>query len=345
MEDDKILDAAIKALDKEFGDGTVIDGDSVLSYDKVLPTGSLALDTALGIGGYPMGSIIELYGAPSAGKTTLALHAVAEAQKQGLKCGFVDVEHGLDPDYARSLGVDMATVLISQPTYAEEALTVVDMLSRTGRVGVIVVDSVAALVPKAELEGDVDKDHVARQARIMSQFLRRIAGFVHKTGCLVIFVNQTRQKIGVMFGNPDTTPGGMALKFYSHVRLEVKAIQQIKAGEDPIGNKVRVKVVKNKHAAPFKTSEFDLVFGKGIDSLGELLDLAVGAGLVKKSGAWFKFDDENTVQGRHGAIEYINSDINIETTLYNQIKRQGTEVEEIDETASEPTSEESIPDA
>ena len=306
MKESKIVEATISQLDKEFGEGTVISGDAVSVYDNVLSTGSLVLDDALGIGGYPMGSIIEMFGNPSVGKTTLALSAVSKAQEQGMLCVFVDAEHGLDPGYAENLGVDLSEVLISQPTHAQEALTIVDKMARTGDVSLIVVDSVAALVPKEELEGNVEKDHIARQARIMSQFLRRIAGFVHQTGCLVIFVNQTRQKIGGFgFGPTSTTSGGTALKFYAHARLEIKSIGQIKDGENIIGNHTRVKIVKNKHAPPFKTADFDIVFGKGIDTYGEVLDIAINKGIVKKSGAWFKMDDENIGQGRFNTIEYI----------------------------------------
>ena len=327
MTESKILDVAIKSLDKEFGAGTVIRGDEVALYDNVLSTGSIGLDRALGIGGYPMGSIVEVYGAPAVGKTTLALHAVAEAQKRGDLCVFVDVEHGLDPEYAKNLGVNMEDVLIAQPSYAQEALTIVDKLARTGDVGLIVVDSVAALVPREELEGNVDKDHVARQARIMSQFLRRITGFVHKSGCLVIFVNQTRQKIGVMFGNPQTTAGGTALRFYAHARLEVKAISKIKNGDEVIGNRIRTIVVKNKHAAPYKQTEFDLVFGKGIDVYSEVLDAAIESNLLQKSGAWFKYEGENIAQGRHNAIQFLMDDEDIFNMLKEEVSVNGTEAQ------------------
>ncbi len=344
--DSKILEATIKSLDKEFGEGSVLSGTSVSPYDDVLPTGSLGLDRALGIGGYPMGSIIEVYGAPAAGKTTLALHAIAKAQEKGELCLFVDVEHGLDPQYAEQLGVDMGEILIAQPTYAQEALTIVDKLARTGNIGLIIVDSVAALVPKEELDGDVHKDHVARQARIMSQFLRRITGFVHKTGCLVIFVNQTRQKIGMSYGNPETTAGGTALRFYAHARLEVKTVTKLKDGDDIVGNRVRVKVVKNKHSAPYKEAEFDLLFGKGIDNYAEVLDIALENGIIKQSGAWFKLGEENIAQGRHNAIGYLmNDDEAYNSIMEGILVNNDSEEAQIDDTEDlDSHGEESIPE-
>jgi len=314
--DDKIIEATIKALEKDFEKGVVIRGDSVEVYDNVLSTGSIGLDMNLGIGGYPMGSVVELYGLPGAGKSTMALHAVAEAQKLGYTALYVDVEHALDPNYAEQLGVDLTSVLIAQPRTAEEALTIVEKMAKTGQVQLVVIDSVAALIPKAELEADVGKDHVARLARIMSEYLKRIVSFVHEVGCLIIFINQIRMNIG-MYQAPTTTSGGLALKFYAHVRLDVKAKDKIRDGEEVIGNKVSVQIIKNKHAPPYRTATFNLIFGKGIDTYGELLDFAMAQGVVTQSGAWFKFGEDNTEQGRFNAISYLMDN----PELCEQIKR------------------------
>ena len=303
----KALEAAIGQIEKAFGKGSVMklgQRESVVDV-QAISTGSLGLDIALGIGGFPKGRIIEVYGPESSGKTTLALHAVAEAQKQGGNCAFVDAEHALDPIYAKKLGVDLDELLISQPDAGEQALEIADTLVRSGAIDVLVVDSVAALVPRAELEGEMGDTHVGLQARLMSQALRKLTSSISRSNCLVIFINQIRLKIGVMFGNPETTTGGNALKFYASVRLDIRRIGAIKDRDEVVGNQTRVKVVKNKVAAPFRTVEFDIMYGEGISKTGELLDLGVAAGLVEKAGSWFSYNGQRIGQGRENSKNFL----------------------------------------
>ena len=307
MEKNKALDAAMAQIERAFGKGSIMrmgarPGDE---HIEVIPSGSLGLDLALGIGGLPRGRIIEIYGPESSGKTTLALHAIAEAQKLGGTCAFVDAEHALDPIYARKLGVDVDNLLISQPDAGEQALEIADTLVRSGAVDVLVVDSVAALVPRAELEGEMGDSHMGLHARLMSQALRKLTGSVSRSKCLLIFLNQIRMKIGVMFGNPETTTGGNALKFYASLRLEIRRIGQIKERDEVVGNQTRVKVVKNKLAPPFRQVEFDIIYGEGISKVGELIDLGVKAGVVEKSGAWFSCDSQRIGQGRENAKQFL----------------------------------------
>ncbi len=307
MEKGKALDAAMAQIERAFGKGSIMRmgaraGDEQI---EVIPSGSLGLDIALGIGGMPRGRIIEIYGPESSGKTTLALHAIAEAQRRGGTCAFVDAEHALDPSYARKLGVDVDNLLISQPDAGEQALEIADTLVRSGAIDVLVVDSVAALVPRAELEGEMGDSHMGLHARLMSQALRKITGSVSRSKCMLIFLNQIRMKIGVMFGNPETTTGGNALKFYASIRMEIRRIGQIKEREEVVGNQTRVKVVKNKLAPPFRQVEFDIMYGEGISKVGELLDLGVKAGVVEKSGAWFSYDSQRIGQGRENAKQFL----------------------------------------
>ena len=308
----KALQTALAQIDKNFGKGTVMRlGDKPEMTVESIPTGSLALDAALGIGGVPKGRIIEIYGPESSGKTTLALHILAEAQKQGGEVAFVDAEHALDPVYAEALGVDIDNLLVSQPDTGEQALEITDALVRSGAVDAVVVDSVAALVPKQEIEGEMGDTFVGLQARLMSQALRKLAGTINKTNCVVIFINQLRMKIGVMYGNPETTTGGNALKFYSSVRLDVRRVEAIKDGGNVVGNKTRVKVVKNKVAPPFREAVFEILYGQGISKWGELVDLAVQMDIIQKSGSWFSMGDERIGQGANSVKEYLinNPDI------------------------------------
>ncbi|MFC5310671.1 recombinase RecA [Azospirillum rugosum] len=309
MDKQKALDAALAQIERAFGKGSImkLGARENTVETEVVSTGSLGLDIALGIGGLPRGRIIEIYGPESSGKTTLALHAIAQAQKGGGTCAFVDAEHALDPSYARKLGVNVDELLISQPDAGEQALEIADTLVRSGAIDVLVVDSVAALVPRAELEGEMGDSHVGLHARLMSQALRKLTGSIAKSNCLVIFINQIRLKIGVMFGNPETTTGGNALKFYASVRLDIRRIGSIKDRETVVGNQTRVKVVKNKMAPPFRVVEFDIMYGEGVSKVGELLDLGIQAGVVEKSGAWFSYDGTRIGQGRENAKTYLRN--------------------------------------
>lgn len=304
----KALDAAIAQIEKQYGKGSVMKlGDNSANMNvETVPTGSLSLDIALGLGGLPKGRIVEVYGPESSGKTTVALHCVAEVQKRGGIAGFIDAEHALDPVYARNIGVDIDNLYISQPDCGEQALEITETMVRSGAVDIVVVDSVAALVPKAEIDGDMGDSHVGLQARLMSQALRKLTAVISKSNCIVIFINQLREKVGVMFGNPETTTGGRALKFYSSVRLDVRRTESLKQAGEIVGNHVRVKVVKNKIAPPFKEAEFDIMFGQGISREGDVLDLAVNAGIVNKSGAWYAYEGDKIGQGRENAKTYIH---------------------------------------
>lgn len=304
----KALDAAIAQIEKQYGKGSVMKlGDNSANMNvETVPTGSLSLDIALGLGGLPKGRIVEVYGPESSGKTTVALHCVAEVQKRGGIAGFIDAEHALDPVYARNIGVDIDNLYISQPDCGEQALEITETMVRSGAVDIVVVDSVAALVPKAEIDGDMGDSHVGLQARLMSQALRKLTAVISKSNCIIIFINQLREKVGVMFGNPETTTGGRALKFYSSVRLDVRRTESLKQGGEIVGNHVRVKVVKNKIAPPFREAEFDIMFGQGISREGDVLDLAVNAGIVNKSGAWYAYEGDKIGQGRENAKTYIH---------------------------------------
>ena len=303
----KALEAAIGKIEKDFGKGAIMKlGESGANLNvETVPTGSLSLDVALGLGGVPKGRIVEIYGPESSGKTTVALHMVAEVQKRGGIAGFIDAEHALDPVYAKNIGVDIDNLYISQPDNGEQAMEITETMVRSGAVDIIIVDSVAALVPKAEIEGDMGDSHVGLQARLMSQALRKLTSVISKSNCIVIFINQLREKIGVMFGNPETTTGGRALKFYASIRMDVRRIEALKQGGEVVGNRTRIKVVKNKIAPPFKEAEFDIMFGKGISKAGDVLDLAVNIGVVNKSGAWFAYNDAKIGQGRENAKKYL----------------------------------------
>ena len=319
----KALQTALSQIEKNFGKGTVMRlGDRPEMNVEAIPTGSLALDAALGIGGVPKGRIIEIYGPESSGKTTLALHILAQAQKMGGEVAFVDAEHALDPDYAAALGVDTDNMLVSQPDTGEQALEITDALVRSGAVDAIVVDSVAALVPKQEIEGEMGDTFVGLQARLMSQALRKLAGTIAKTNCVVIFINQLRMKIGVMYGNPETTTGGNALKFYSSVRLDVRRVESIKEGGNVIGNKTRVKVVKNKVAPPFREAHFDIMYGEGISKWGELVDLAVQMEIVQKSGSWFSMGDERIGQGKDSVKAFLQANTDIAEQVEAQVREK-----------------------
>ena len=303
----KALDAAIAQIERQHGKGSIMKlGDSGKSMNvETIPTGSLSLDLALGMGGIPKGRVVEIYGPESSGKTTVALHMIAEVQKRGGVAGFIDAEHALDPVYAKAIGVDIDNLYISQPDYGEQALEITETMVRSGAVDIIVVDSVAALVPKAEIDGEMGESHMGQHARLMSQALRKLTGIINKTGCTVIFINQLREKIGVMFGNPETTTGGRALKFYASVRMDVRRVETLKTGGEMVGNRARVKVVKNKIAPPFKEAEFDIMFGKGISREGDILDLAANCGVVIKSGSWYAYNNEKIGQGRENAKKYF----------------------------------------
>ncbi|HET7604866.1 MAG TPA: recombinase RecA [Sphingomicrobium sp.] len=329
MDRQKALEAALAQIDRAFGKGSAM---KLGSREKIeidtVSTGSLGLDIALGVGGFPRGRVIEIYGPESSGKTTLALHAIAEAQKTGGTAAFVDAEHALDPGYARKLGVDIDELIVSQPDTGEQALEIVDTLVRSNAVDVLVVDSVAALVPRAEIEGEMGDSHVGLQARLMSQALRKLTGSISRSRCTVIFINQVRMKIGVMFGNPETTTGGNALKFYASVRLDIRRTGQIKDRDEIVGNATRVKVVKNKVAPPFKQVEFDIMYGEGVSKVGEILDLGVKAGLIEKSGAWFSYDSIRIGQGRENAKSYLKENPEVAQRIENAIRGRTEEVGE-----------------
>ncbi|MBR0240762.1 MAG: recombinase RecA [Bacteroidales bacterium] len=321
----KALQATIDKIEKDYGKGTIMKLGDQPQYDvQVIPSGSVALDHALGIGGYPRGRIIEIYGPESSGKTTLAIHAIAQAQKLGGIAAMIDAEHAFDRTYAKALGVDLDTLLISQPDNGEQALEIADNLIRSGAIDIIVIDSVAALTPKAEIEGEMGDNKVGLQARLMSQALRKLTANISKTGTCCIFINQLREKIGIMFGNPDTTTGGNALKFYASVRIDVRRTTQIKDGEEALGNRTRVKVVKNKMAPPFKKAEFDIVFGEGISHAGEVLDLAVEMDIIHKSGSWFSYKEQKLAQGREAAKQFLTDNVElcdeIEAAVREQLK-------------------------
>ena len=303
----KALDAAISQIEKQYGKGSIMKlGDSSAQMNvETIPTGALSLDIALGLGGLPKGRIIEIYGPESSGKTTVALHAVAEVQRRGGIAGFIDAEHALDPAYAKNIGVDIDNLYISQPDCGEQALEITETMVRSGAVDIVIVDSVAALVPKAEIDGDMGDSHVGLQARLMSQALRKLTAVISKSNCIVIFINQLREKVGVMFGNPETTTGGRALKFYASVRMDVRRIESLKQGGEVIGNRTRVKIVKNKVAPPFREAEFDIMFGQGISREGDILDLAADTGVINKSGAWYAYNGEKIGQGRENAKIYL----------------------------------------
>ncbi len=337
MDKQRALDAALAQIDRAFGKGSAMRLGSREAIEiETISTGSLGLDIALGIGGLPRGRVVEIYGPESSGKTTLALHAVAEAQKAGGVAAFVDAEHALDPIYARKLGVDVENLIVSQPDTGEQALEITDTLVRSNAVDVLVVDSVAALVPRAEIEGEMGDSHVGLQARLMSQALRKLTGSISKSRCLVIFINQVRMKIGVMYGNPETTTGGNALKFYASVRLDIRRTGQIKDRDDIIGNTTRVKVVKNKLAPPFKQVEFDIMYGQGVSKVGEILDLGVKAGLVEKSGAWFSYDSIRIGQGRENAKSFLIDNPEISDRIEGAIRGRTDEVGEALMTGPEP---------
>ncbi len=318
----KALELAITQIDRQFGKGSImkLGEDHVPTMENSISTGCLSLDVALGIGGVPKGRIVELYGPESSGKTTLALHIVAEAQKSGGHAAFIDAEHAVDPEYSKKLGVNTEELLISQPDTGEQALEICETLVRSGALDVIVIDSVAALVPRAELEGDMGDTHVGLQARLMSQALRKLTGTVSRSNTTVIFINQIREKIGVMFGNPETTPGGRALKFYSSIRMEIRRITSLKDGGEMVGSRVRVKVVKNKCAPPFKQSEFDIMYGQGISYEGDILDLAVAGDIVEKTGAWYSYDDMKIGQGRENSKTFLSDNDNVLEEITNKVR-------------------------
>ncbi len=316
----KALDSALSQIDRQFGKGSVMRlGDQVVPKVQVIPTGSVALDVALGIGGLPRGRVVEVYGPESSGKTTVALHAVASAQRNGGIAGFIDAEHALDPEYARKLGVDTDSLIVSQPDTGEQALEIADMLIRSGALDIIVIDSVAALVPKAEIEGEMGDSHVGLQARLMSQALRKITGALSASGTTAVFINQLREKIGVFFGSPETTTGGKALKFYASVRLDIRRIQTLKEGDTPVGNRTKVKVVKNKMAPPFKQAEFDILYGEGISREGDIIDMGVDLGVVRKSGAWYTYDGDQLGQGKEKVRQFLKDNPEMATEIEGKI--------------------------
>lgn len=319
----KALEAALGQIDRQFGKGSVMRlGDDIRAPIGIVPTGSIALDVALGIGGLPRGRVVEVYGPESSGKTTVALHAVANAQRQGGIAAFIDAEHALDPEYARKLGVNTDDLLVSQPDTGEQALEIADMLIRSGSIDIIVVDSVAALVPRAEIEGEMGDSHVGLQARLMSQALRKITGALHNSNTTAIFINQLREKIGVMFGSPETTTGGKALKFYASVRIDVRRIETLKDGTDPVGNRTRAKIVKNKLAPPFKQAEFDILYGVGISREGGLIDMGVEHGFVRKSGSWYTYEGDQLGQGKENARNFLRDNPDLADEIEKKIKEK-----------------------
>lgn len=320
---EKALTDALKSIEKTYGKGSIMKlGDTSLEKVEVIPSGSITLDAALGVGGYPKGRIIEIFGPESSGKTTFALHAIAEAQKKGGYAAFIDAEHALDPVYAKALGVDTDSLILSQPDNGEQALEIVEALVRSNAIDIIVIDSVAALVPKAEIEGDMGDSHVGLQARLMSQAMRKLAGIINKSKTVAIFINQIREKVGVLFGSPETTSGGRALKFYATIRLDIRRVDQIKQGSDPIGNLTRVKIVKNKVAPPFKIAEVDLIYGKGISYEGEVLDLATNLEIVDKSGAWFSYNGERLGQGRENVKELLRQNPSLAKEIEQKVREK-----------------------
>jgi recombination protein RecA len=320
---EKALGLALAQIDKQFGKGSVMRlGERPVTQMQVIPTGSIALDVALGIGGLPRGRVVEIYGPESSGKTTVALHAIANAQAEGGIAAFIDAEHALDPDYARALGVDTDALLVSQPDTGEQALEIADMLVRSGALDIIVIDSVAALVPRAEIEGEMGDSHVGLQARLMSQALRKITGALNNSGTMAIFINQLREKIGVMFGSPETTTGGKALKFYASVRLDVRRIESLKDGTDVVGNRTRVKVVKNKVASPFKQAEFDIMYGKGISREGSLIDVGVEQSIIRKAGAWYTYEGDQLGQGKENARNFLRENPDVAAEIEKKIKEK-----------------------
>ncbi len=336
---EKALDMALAQIDKNFGKGSVMRlGDEVRVPIGVIPTGSIALDVALGIGGLPRGRVVEIYGPESSGKTTVALHAVANAQRNGGIAAFIDAEHALDPEYAKNLGVDTDALLVSQPDTGEQALEIADMLIRSGALDILVIDSVAALVPRAEIEGEMGDSHVGLQARLMSQALRKMTGAMSNSGTTVIFINQLREKIGVMFGSPETTTGGKALKFYASVRLDIRRIETLKDGTDAVGNRTRVKVVKNKVAPPFKQAEFDMIYGTGISKEGSLIDVGVEQAIVRKSGAWYTYEGDQLGQGKENARKFLRENPDVAGEIEKRIKEKlhiGPQLD-VDETVPAP---------
>ncbi len=324
----KALAETFKQIEKQFGKGSIMKlGEKVYENMEVIHTGSISLDMALGVGGYPKGRIIEIYGPESSGKTTFALHAIAEAQKLGGYAAFIDAEHALDPKYAKALGVDVDNLILSQPDTGEQALEITEQLVRSNAIDIVVIDSVAALVPKVEIDGDMGDSHVGLQARLMSQAMRKLSGVISKTNTVAIFINQIREKVGVMFGSPETTSGGRALKFYASVRLDIRRVEGIKQGDTIIGNLTRIKVVKNKVAAPFKTVEVDLIYGKGVSRFGEILDLAVERDIINKSGAWFSYEGEKIGQGRENAKKYLEDNPNLCQEIETKIREYKEEIE------------------
>ena len=322
MERDKALEAALGQIEKHYGKGSVMRmGENLAMAVEAISTGAMSLDLALGVGGLPRGRIVELYGPESSGKSTLAMHVVAEAQRNGGICAYIDAEHAMDPVYARAIGVDIDELLISQPDTGEQALEIADMLIRSGAIDVLVIDSVAALTPRAEIEGEMGDSHVGLQARLMSQALRKLTATLSKSSTIAIFINQLREKIGVMYGSPEVTPGGRALKFYSSVRLDIRRIESIKDGAEIVGNRTRVKVVKNKVSPPFRTCEFDIMYGRGISREGSLLDVAVDAGIVKKSGAWYTYEGEQLGQGRENAKAFLSESPELMVELYERVRQ------------------------